>query len=118
MEPDWQRRGMFFSSLGDGDLGMMDYARLMMKIGYPERYCKIMGSNTAPLVVEAEDPFRDGDDTSAAGIAYVGKNLCFPVAAGSFEDGMGAAGAERTGDGLGDLPHGNPTAADGQAQER
>ena len=27
---------------------------------------------------------------SADGIAYVAKNLCFPQAGGSFEDGMGA----------------------------
>ena len=33
---------------------------------------------------------RDLDATSANGIAYVRENLCFPLAAGSFEEGMGA----------------------------
>ena len=49
-----------------------------------------MGAKTAPLIVEAESAFRDLDATSANGIAYVRDNLCFPVAGGSFEDGMGA----------------------------
>ena len=49
-----------------------------------------MGAKTAPLVVEAESAYRDLDATSANGIAYVRDNLCFPLAAGSFEEGMGA----------------------------
>jgi hypothetical protein len=49
-----------------------------------------MGTKSAPLIVEAESAYRDLDATSANGIAYVRDNLCFPVAAGSFEDGMGA----------------------------
>jgi sulfate-transporting ATPase len=58
--------------------------------GYAKRYCEVMGTETAPLVVEAESNFRDGDATSADGIAFVRDNLCFPVAQGSFEDAMGA----------------------------
>jgi hypothetical protein len=49
-----------------------------------------MGTKTAPLVVEAESAYRDLDATSANGIRFVRDNLCFPVAAGSFEEGMGA----------------------------
>jgi len=49
-----------------------------------------MGTATAPLVVEAESAYRDGDATSANGIQYVSKDLCFPMAEGSFEDGLGA----------------------------
>ena len=48
------------------------------------------GHKTAPLIVEAESAYRDLDATSANGIAYVRDNLCFPLAAGSFEEGMGA----------------------------
>jgi hypothetical protein len=62
----------------------------MIQIGYPQRYCATMGRKTAPLVVEAESAFRDLDATSANGIAFVRDNLCFPLAAGSFEEGMGA----------------------------
>ena len=42
-----------------------------------------------PLIVEAESAYRDLDKTSANGIGYVRDNLCFPIAAGSFEEGMG-----------------------------
>ncbi len=49
-----------------------------------------MGRETAPLVVEAESAHKDLDWTSANGIAYVRDNLCCPLAAGSFEDGMGS----------------------------
>ena len=50
-----------------------------------------VGTNTAPLVVEAESAYRDLDAASADGIAYVRDRLCFPLAQGSFEDGMGTA---------------------------
>ena len=49
-----------------------------------------MGTDTAPLIVEAESAYRDLDATSANGIAFVRDHLCFPIAGGSFEDGMGA----------------------------
>jgi hypothetical protein len=42
------------------------------------------------LIVEAESAHKDLDHTSANGIRYVRENLCFPVAGGSFEEGMGA----------------------------
>jgi sugar phosphate isomerase/epimerase len=90
MSPDWADRAMQFTDLPTGDLNMARYAEMLINIGYPQRYCQVMGTRTAPLIVEAESAYRDLDATSANGIAYVRDNLCFPVAGGSFEDGMGA----------------------------
>jgi len=90
MAPDWPDRAMQFTDLPSGDLNMARYAEMLIHIGYPQRYCQVMGKKTAPLIVEAESAFRDLDTTSANGIAYVRDALCFPVAGGSFEDGMGA----------------------------
>jgi sugar phosphate isomerase/epimerase len=90
MEPDWPGRAMQFTDLPTGDLNMARYVEMLIHIGYPKRYCSVMGKKTAPLIVEAESAYRDLDATSANGIAYVRDHLCFPVAAGSFEDGMGA----------------------------
>jgi sugar phosphate isomerase/epimerase len=90
MAGDWPDRAMQFCDIGSGDLNMIRYAELLINIGYPQRYCQITGTKTAPLVVEAESAFRDLDATSAEGVAYVRDRLCFPVAAGSFEEGMGA----------------------------
>jgi len=42
------------------------------------------------LIVEAESAYRDLDATSANGIQFVRDNLIFPIASGSFEEGMGA----------------------------
>jgi sugar phosphate isomerase/epimerase len=90
MAPDWPDRAMQFTDLPTGDLSMARYTELLIHIGYPKRYCQIMGTPTAPLIVEAESAFRELDATSANGIAFVRDNLCFPIAAGSFEEGMGA----------------------------
>jgi sugar phosphate isomerase/epimerase len=90
MEPAWPARGMQFTDLGTGDLNLMRYAEMLIQLGYPQRYCEVAGTKTAPLVVEAESAFRDLDACSADGIQYVRDQLCFPVAAGSFEEGMGA----------------------------
>lgn len=90
MQPNWQGRAMQFTDLASGDLNMSRYVELMVKVGYPQRYCAIMGKKSAPLVVEAESAYRDLDATSTNGIQYVRDNLCFPLAGGSFEDGMGA----------------------------
>jgi len=90
MEPDWPGRAMQFTDLGTGDLNLMRYAELLVNIGYPQRYCQLMNTKTAPLVVEAESAYRDLDACSSNGIQYVRDNLCFPLAAGSFEEGMGA----------------------------
>ena len=90
MEADWKKRAMQFTDLPSGDLNLIRYAELMEKIGYAKRYCQVMGTATAPLVVEAESAFRDGDATSANGIKYVTEELCFPMAEGCFEDGLGA----------------------------
>ncbi len=88
--PAWPDRAMQFVDLPTGDVNLMRYAELMINVGYPQRYCQAMGRPTAPLVAEAESAYRDLDATSANGIAYVRDQLCFPLAAGSFEDGMGA----------------------------
>jgi sugar phosphate isomerase/epimerase len=90
MAPNWSDRAMQFTDLPTGDLNMTRYAEMLINIGYPRRYCQVMKTKTAPLIVEAESAYRDLDDTSANGIAYVRDNLCFPLAAGSFEEGMGA----------------------------
>ncbi len=90
MESAWPQRAMQFVDLPSGEINMQRYAELLITIGYPARYTKVMKTNTAPLVVEAESAHKDGDYTSANGIAFVSDSLCFPGAAGSFEDGMGA----------------------------
>lgn len=90
IEPSWPKRAMQFVDLPSGEINMHRYAELLITIGYPARYTKVMGTKTAPLVVEAESAHKDLDYTSANGIAFVRDNLCFPGAAGSFEDGMGA----------------------------
>ncbi len=90
MVPAWGERAMQFVDLGSGDLNLTRYAEAMLRAGYARRYCAIMGTETAPLVVEAESAWRDLDACSADGLAYVRDRLCFPVAEGSFEEGMGA----------------------------
>jgi len=90
MEPAWPKRAMQFVDIPSGDLNMTRYVELLIHTGYPQRYCELMGRKTAPLVVEAESSYRDLDATSANGIQFVRDHLCFPVAAGSFEEGMGA----------------------------
>jgi len=90
MESGWQKRAMQFVDIPTGDLNMTRYVELLMHTGYPQRYCEIMKTKTAPLIVEAESAYRDLDETSANGIQYVRDNLIFGVAAGSFEEGMGA----------------------------
>lgn len=90
MEPGWQKRAMQFVDIPSGDLNMTRYVELLIHTGYPQRYQQVMGTKTVPLVVEAESAYRDLDATSANAIQYVRDNLCFPIAAGSFEDGMGA----------------------------
>ncbi|WCJ61107.1 TIM barrel protein [Fontisphaera persica] len=90
MNGNWPCRAMQFVDLPSGDINMQRYAELLIHIGYPSRYCKVMNRPTAPLVVEAESAHKDLDYTSANGIAYVRDHLCWPAAAGSFEDGMGA----------------------------
>jgi len=90
MAPEWADRAMQFTDLPTGDLSMARYAEMLIHIGYPKRYCQTMSTTTAPLIVEAESAYRDLDATSANGIAFVRDNLCFPVAGGSFEEGMGA----------------------------
>jgi sugar phosphate isomerase/epimerase len=90
MESNWQKRAVQFVDISTGDLNLTRYVELLIHVGYPQRYCQVMKTNTAPLVVEAESAYRDLDATSANGIQFVRDQLCFPLAAGSFEEGMGA----------------------------
>lgn len=90
MNGHWPSRAMQFTDLGSGDLNMHRYAELLIHVGYPQRYCKLTGAKTAPLIVEAESAHQDLDHCSADGIRFVKNNLCFPAAGGSFEEGMGA----------------------------
>lgn len=90
MEAAWPGRAMQFVDIPTGDLNMTRYVELLVQTGYPQRYCQLTGAKTAPLVVEAESAYRDLDATSANGIQFVRDHLCFPLAAGSFEEGMGA----------------------------
>lgn len=80
---------MQFVDLPSGDMNLVRFTELLIDIGYPQRYCEIMGTNTAPLVTEAESAVRDLDDTAANAIAYARDTLCFPVTEVSFEAGMG-----------------------------
>ena len=89
MEPNWPKRAMQFVDLPSGDINMQRYAELLLHVGYPARYSQVMGRTSAPLVVEAESAHKDLDWTSANGVAYVRDHLCWPAAAGSFEEGMG-----------------------------
>jgi len=89
MQADWPKRAMQFVDLGTGDLNLKRYVELLVHVGYPQRYCQIMGTTSAPLIVEAESAHQELDYCSADGIAYVRDHLCFPLASGSFEDGMG-----------------------------
>lgn len=90
MEPNWTKRAMQFTDLATGDLNMQRYSELLLAVGYQSRYTKLHKCKSAPLVVEVESAHQELDYCSASGIAYVAKNLCFPQAGGSFEDGMGA----------------------------
>ena len=90
MQPHWPRRAMQFTDLASGDLNMQRYVELLLHVGYQDRYCKLQGTETAPLVVEAESAHQDLDHCSADGIRYVKEKLCWPQSAGSFEAGMGA----------------------------
>lgn len=91
MEPNWQKRAMQFTDLPSGELNMSRYVEALVLAGYPQRYREIMKRKTAPLVVEAESAYRDLDKTSRNGVEYVRDNLCFELADGSFEKGMGTA---------------------------
>ena len=91
MIPGWPDRGMRFTLLGQGEVSMLGYAELLIKVGYLARYCAAHKTASAPLVVEAESAHVQLDTASAHGIKYVNDNLTWPVAEGSFEKGMGAA---------------------------
>ena len=78
MDGNWRNRAMQFTDLGSGDLNMVRYVEMLINIGYPNRYNKIMGTETAPLIAETESNYRDPDATAIEGIQYVRDQLCFP----------------------------------------
>ena len=90
MTSDWRKRAMQFCDIPTGDMNMMRFTELLIDIGYPDNYCKIMDTDTAPLVTEAESAYRDLDATSENAIQYAANHLVFPIAQGNFEDGMGS----------------------------
>jgi len=90
MVPDFPNRAMQFTDLATGQNNLVREVETLIHFGYVARYCAVMGTDMAPLVGEAESAFRDLDDTSANGLDYIDKHLCWPLAAGSFEKGMGA----------------------------
>ena len=90
MKNDWPNRAMQFCDLSTGDLNLTRYVEVLIDVGYPQRFREITGADTAPLIVEAESAFRELDATSADGIRHCADDLCFPLAAGSFEEGMGS----------------------------
>jgi sugar phosphate isomerase/epimerase len=90
MDPGWQKRAMQFVDIPSGELNMVRYVEMLIHVGYPQRFCQVNGTKTAPLIAEAESAYRELDATSTNGIQYVRDYLCFPLATGSFEDGMGA----------------------------
>jgi hypothetical protein len=51
MQPAWGKRAMQFTDLPTGDLNMSRYVELLLHVGYQDRYTKLMGTTTAPLVV-------------------------------------------------------------------
>lgn len=90
MTSDWKKRVMQFYDISTGDMNMMRFTELLIDIGCAEKYCRIMGTDTAPLVKEAESAYRDLDATNSNAIEYASNHLVFPIAEGSFEEGMGA----------------------------
>ena len=90
IESGWQKRAMQFVDIPSGELNMVRYVEMLIHVGYPQRFCQVNGTKTAPLIAEAESAYRDVDACSTNGIQYVRDYLCFPIATGSFEDGMGA----------------------------
>jgi len=48
MEPAWPRRAMQFVDISTGELNMTRYVELLVQAGYPQRYCSIMKTKTAP----------------------------------------------------------------------
>jgi len=89
MEADWKKRPMRFTELGKGQINLDEYAQKLFEVGYPQRYCDLHNTSTAPLVGEAESAFVDLDVASGSGIKYIRDNLCLRYTTQSFEDDMG-----------------------------
>lgn len=89
MQPDWKHRGMQFTILDRGNIDLVRFSEFLISVGYPERYCRVNKTATAPLVVEAESAYAELDHASSSGIKFVAGNCCYDAATKSFEEGMG-----------------------------
>lgn len=88
---NWQRRGVYFTRLGTGEVDLCRYAEILISSGIKQRLNALHDTSgaTVPMCAEAESPFVDLDECAADGVRYVKDHLCFEVMQGSFEDGMG-----------------------------
>src|SRR3989338_1519880 len=92
MQDDWQKRGMQFTRLGEGELNLSRYVQLMIDIGYPKRYRiwnQLDDSKSVPLVGEAESAYYQLDAVSEHATQYIANHLCPAFATQSFEKEMG-----------------------------
>lgn len=90
MEPNWQKRGMQFTKLGDGGIDLIAYSQLLAQVGYVKRYCALNNTATAPLVAEAESAVYNLDLVSGNAAGFINDRLCLEYASTTFEEGMGA----------------------------
>ncbi len=90
MQSNWKERAMQFCRLGDGRIDLVRYSQLMDDVGYTKRYRDAHGTETAPLVGEAESPYYVLDEVSTAASDFIRNRLCGDFTKSSFEDGMGA----------------------------
>lgn len=96
MEPDWRQRGMRFTRLDKQAVGvdLLAYAELMEQTGYPARYMALHGTESAPLVGEAESATEDLDVVAADAVKHIGQRLCYIPAGEAFDKAIGAVGTE------------------------
>ncbi len=87
----WQERGMQFTRLGEGEVDIFRFVQLLIDSDLNNRWNELHGTTdeTIPLVAEAESAYVALDAASAHGVKFVSDHLCYEVAEGSFEDGMG-----------------------------
>jgi hypothetical protein len=90
--PDWPERGIQFTLLIEGEVDLHGYVQILMNSVLPARWNELHGTkgDTMPLVAEAESAYVALDSASADGVKFVEERLCYEVAEGSFEDGMGS----------------------------
>lgn len=87
----WGERSKEFATHGDGEVNLIQYAEVLAATGYHNRFCRITGRPTAPLVSEAEVARQDQLAATIDGIGWVRDYMLIIPSKVSFEDGMGAA---------------------------